>query len=346
MTRPLPPLLELTRVRIREFLREPEAIFWVFAFPLLLALGLGIAFRNPPQESIDVAVIGAGPDAVTVAERLDRAPSLSARVLDRPTALRRLRAGQIALAVIPGDPLTYLFDPARDEGRLARLRVDEIVQDEAGRQDPVAVRERHMTEPGSRYIDFLIPGLLGMNLMGAGLWGLGFPIVESRRRRLMRRFLATPMRKSHYLLSFIFSRLLFVLLETAGLVGFAWLVFDVRVHGSLGSLFLIAILGALTFSGVGLLTAVRARTIEGISGLLNLVMLPMWIFSGVFFSYSRFPDAMQPFIQALPLTPLNDALRSVMVEGTSLAANAPRLGFLAAWGILSFVLALKLFRWE
>lgn len=346
MSRPLHPLAELTRVRIREFLREPEAIFWVFAFPLLLAVGLGIAFRNPPVETLDVAVIDEGSEARRIADDLSASSSLSARILDPDPARAQLRTGKVALVVIPGDPVTYLFDPARQEARLARLRVDQVLQAAAGRTDPVAVEERHMSEPGSRYIDFLIPGLLGLNLMGAGLWGIGFPLVESRRRRLLKRFLATPMRRSHYLLSYIFSRLLFVVLETAGLVAFGWIAFDVELRGSPLTLLLTALIGALTFSGLGLLAACRARTIEGISGLLNVIMLPMWIFSGVFFSYSRFPDVMQPFIQALPLTPLNDALRSIMIDGGSLAANLPRLGLLAAWGIVSFAISLRLFRWH
>lgn len=340
------PLFELTRVRIREFLREPEAIFWVFAFPLLLALGLGIAFKNRPLEAIRVAVENRGPGAERLAQQLDASPSVSARLLPPDSAHDELRTGKIALVVVPGDTVTYVFDPTRDESRLARVQVDALLQRAAGRKDPRPVEERHLMEPGSRYIDFLIPGLLAMNLMGAGMWGVGFPLVESRRRRLTKRFLATPMRKSHYLLAFIFSRLAFVLVETALLVGFGWLVFDVRVYGSILTLGLVALLGSLTFSGLGLLTASRARTIEGISGLLNVVMLPMWIFSGVFFSYSRFPDALQPFIRLLPLTPLTDALRAIMTEGASLFQILPRIGLLAAWALVTFGAALKIFRWE
>jgi len=104
--------------------------------------------------------------------------------------------------------------------------------------------------------------------------------------------------------------------------------------------------GAMSFAGLGLLTASRARTIEGVSGIMNFVMLPMWIFSGVFFSYARFPDPLQPFIQALPLTPLLDALRSVMTDGAPLSANLGRLALAAAWGVVSFGAALKIFRWN
>lgn len=339
------PVYQLTRARIAEFVREPEAIFWVFVFPVLLALGLGIAFRNRPAQSLRVAV-HEGAQAERMTAQLDSAPQLLVRTMPADEAYQALRTGKLALVVVPGDPVTFLYDPTRDESRLARLVVDDALQRAAGRPNPVRVDERHLREPGSRYIDFLIPGLLGLNLMGSGMWGIGFNIVQARRRRLLKRLIATPMRKSHYLLAFMLSRFLFMILELAALVGFGWIVFDVRVHGSLIDLLIVAVVGALAFAGLGLLAASRARTIEGVSGIMNLVMLPMWIFSGVFFSYTNFPDAMQPFIKALPLTPLNDALRSVMIDGAALAANLQELGVIGLWGVVAFGAAMKLFRWS
>lgn len=345
MASPLHPLLELTRARLKEFLREPEAIFWVFVFPVLLALGLGVAFRNRPPENVRVAV-QAAPDAERLAASLDSVSGLSARVMEGTAARNALRTGKLAVVVVSGDSVTYLYDPTRDDSRLARLLVDRAVQEAAGRSDPLPVGDAHLTEPGSRYIDFLIPGLLGLNLMGSGMWGIGFNIVQARRKKLLKRLLATPMRKSHYLGAFILSRFVFMVLEVMALVGFGWLVFDVRVHGSLADLLVVAVIGALAFAGLGLLAASRARTIEGVSGIMNLVMLPMWIFSGVFFSYANFPDAMQPFIKALPLTPLNDALRSVMIDGAPLEANLVRLAILMIWGTVAFAAALRIFRWR
>jgi ABC transporter DrrB family efflux protein len=328
-----------------EFIREPEAIFWVFVFPVLMALGLGIAFRNRPAESLRV-VVQQGSGAATLAATLDTFPELRARVLDPETARNELRTGKVAVVVVPGDSLTYIFDPTRNESQLARRAVDDAVQRSSGRTDPVTVGERHLTEPGSRYIDFLIPGLLGLNLMGSGMWGIGFNIVQARRKKLLKRLLATPMRKSEYLLSYILSRFVFMILEVAALIGFGWLVFDVRVHGSVLDLLVVSVVGALAFAGLGMLTASRAKTLEGVSGIMNLVMMPMWIFSGVFFSYARFPDALQPAIKALPLTPLLDALRSVMTDGAPLSANLGRLAVIAAWGAVSFLTALKIFRWN
>jgi ABC-2 type transport system permease protein len=345
MSRYSHPLWQLTRARLLEFIREPEAIFWVFVFPVLMALGLGIAFRNRPLESLRIAVQqGAG--AAELAATLDSFPGLQARALDPADARNQLRTGKLALVVVPGDSVIYLFDPTRSESQLARQVVDDAVQRAEGRRDPVAVGERYLTEPGSRYIDFLIPGLLGLNLMGSGMWGIGFNIVQARRKKLLKRLLATPMRKSEYLLAYVLSRLVFMILEVAALIGFGWLVFDVRVHGSFLNLFVVSVVGALAFAGLGMLTASRAKTLEGVSGIMNLVMMPMWIFSGVFFSYSRFPDALQPAIKALPLTPLLDALRSVMTDGAPLSANLGRLSLVGLWGAVSFLTALKIFRWN
>ena len=339
------PLVQLTLARMREFYREPEAIFWVFGFPLVLAFALGIAFRNRGPGELKVGVLRAPGDSA-IASALDRAPGLAAAVLDSSEARVELRTGRIALLVVPGTPLVYRYDSTRTESRLARLEADAALQRARGRADAAPVRDERITEPGARYIDFLIPGLLGMNLMGSGLWGIGFSVVQARTKKLLKRLMATPMRRGHYLLSFILSRLLFLFLEIAALVGFGWLMFGVGVRGSYGALALITVLGALSFAGLGLLVASRARTIEAVSGLMNLVMLPMWILSGTFFSYARFPDAMQPLVKALPLTALNDALRAVMIDGTGVIRLGVPLAIVAGWGAVSFGVALKIFRWR
>ena len=339
------PLTQLTLARLREFYREPEAIFWVFGFPIVLAFALGIAFRSRGPGELRVGVArGVGDSAV--AALLDRSPGLIAQVLDSGEARAALRTGRVALLVVPGDPVLYRYDSTRTESRVARLEVNEALQQARGRTDPTAVRDERVAEPGSRYIDFLIPGLLGMNLMGSGLWGVGFAVVQARSKKLLKRLMATPMRRSDYLLSFILSRLVFLVLEIAALVGFGWVMFRVGVRGSVATLAVITMLGAVGFSGLGLLVASRARTVEAVSGLMNLVMLPMWILSGTFFSYARFPDAMQPFVRALPLTALNDALRAVMIDGAALSALGRPLAVVALWGVSSFAVALGIFRWR
>ena len=339
------PVWQLTTVKVKEFAREPEAVFWVLVFPVLLTLALGVAFRSHAPEALSVALV-AGPKAPPLEKALSAERGLRVETLDPEAAREHLRAGRVALVVIPGDPVTYWFDPAREESRLAQLLVNDAVQRGTGRTDPRAVAVREMTERGSRYIDFLVPGLLGMNLMGTGMWSIGFSIVNARTRRLLKRLVATPMRKSHYLLGQMLGRLVFLTVEVAALLLFSRLVFDVPLRGSLVTLAGITLLGAMTFAGFGLLVGSRARTVEGVSGLMNLVMMPMWILSGIFFSTSRFPAVMQPVIQALPLTAVNNALRAVMIDGASVLAILPEIGIAAAWGLAAFGVALFLFRWN
>jgi len=334
--------VELTLVRFREFVREPEAIFWVFVFPILLAAGLGLAFRNQPAQVLKIAATR--PDLVRALRQEKR---LDVRLLDPGPAIELLRQGKVALVAEDAPSgVIYRFDDTNPDGRTARQLADNAIQRAAGRSNPVATADRFMREPGSRYIDFLIPGLLGMNMMGSAIWGMGFAVVDARRKKLLKRLVATPMPRHYYLLSFILSRLLLLVVEVGVVAGFGMLVFGVPMRGSLGGLAVLCVTGSMAFCSVGLLIASRARTIEAASGLMNLVMMPMWILSGVFFSAERFPDAFQPVIRALPLTALIDSLRADMLQGAALAQVAPQLGILAAWMVLCFGVALKLFRWK
>jgi ABC-type multidrug transport system permease subunit len=339
------PLWQLTLAKTRELWREPEALFWVFGFPLVLALVLGVAFRSKAPEEIPIGV-AEGSEAEWVASALEGDAGLRPRVLDLAEAHSELRAGRVALVVIPEQPWTYWYDPDRPDSRLAWLAVDQALQTAAGRSDPRVVESRELRERGSRYIDFLIPGLIGMNLMGTGIWGICFSIVNARSRRILKRLAATPMRRSEFLASQLSGRLIYLLPEVGLLLLFAVLVFDVPVRGSPLALAAVTIVGGLAFAGFGLLVASRVRTIEAVSGLSNLVTLPMWIMSGIFFSTARFPDAIQPLVQVLPLTAVNDALRAIMLEGASLVAVSGELAIAAAWGLASFALALALFRWS
>jgi ABC-type multidrug transport system permease subunit len=337
-------LFELTRARVLLFVREPEAMFWVFAFPLLMALALGIAFRSRPPEQVMAGVVDA-PEAAGTIRTLEQ-DGIDVRRVPADQADSLLRNGVIQLLVIAGDPPTYRFDPARTESRLARLVVHEALMKAAGRAEPWQPREDTVMVRGSRYIDWLLPGLLGMNIMSTGMWSISFGIVNARVRKELKLLLATPMHRGEYLLSHMLGRMVFLVLEVFVLLVFGWLVFDVVVRGSLLAVVAIAMVGAAAFNGLGLLVASRPQTIEGLSGLQNLVMVPMWILSGVFFASSNFPDRAQPLIRALPLTALNDALRAVMMEGTPLAGVTPQLAILVAWTVVGFALALLWFRWH
>ncbi len=339
----------LLMARMLELKREPEVVFWVFVFPLLLALGLGIAFRNKPADAVPVAIVN-GPGSQDAQALLARSPQhdlFKIQVLDAEAAHKGFRLGKFDIVIEPDGKggFSYRYDPARPESVLAKSETNDAMQAAAGQKEAVATTTVSSSEPGSRYIDFLIPGLLGMNLMNSGMWGIGFALVDMRQRKLLKRFVGTPMRRGDFLLALASSRLILMIIEVGLLLVFGVLFFHMRVLGSIGSIGLIAGIGSLTFGGVGLLTASRAQKIESVSGLINLVMMPMWIFSGVFFSYERFPAVIHPLIKALPLTALNDALRASILEGTPILHQWPRLLVMVLWGGISFALALKWFRW-
>lgn len=336
-------LAQLTLVRLREFLREPEAVFWVFLFPILLAAGLGLAFRNRPAEVLKVAAV-----TPRIARSVGQEKLLDVQKMDATSAQEALRSGKVALIAGPGagDNVVFQYDDTNPEGRTARMLADRAMQTAGGRQDPVKSSDQILREPGSRYIDFLVPGLLGMNLMGSSIWGLAFAIVDARRKKLLKRLIATPMPRYQYLLSFLLSRLLMLTLEVTTLVGFGVLVFHVPTRGSFVTLAGICVFASLSLSALGLLLSSRVRTIEAASGLSNLVMMPMWILSGVFFSSQRFPDVVQPIIKLLPLTATIDALRANMLRGAGTMQLLPQLGILGAWLVVCFAIALRLFKWR
>jgi ABC-2 type transport system permease protein len=338
----LSSLYQLTMVRFRLFIREPEAIFWIFVFPILLAVGLGIAFRNRPA---DVFQVGATTAQLTHALAADK--GLTATTMNEADGTRALATGSILLlAVQTPNGVSYKFDETNPDARTARMVADRAIQTAAGRREAVHVQNQLVRETGSRYIDFVVPGLLGMNLMGSAIWGMGFSIVESRQKKLLKRLVASPMPRWQYLASYLLSRLSMLVIEVVGFLGFARLVFGVPFRGSLWQLGLLCVLTSLAFSALGLLVASRAKTMEAASGLMNLVMLPMWILSGVFFSAARFPAVVQPVVRALPLTAAIDALRGNMLQGMNLGQLTTQMAILLTWLVMSFAIALRIFRWR
>jgi ABC-type multidrug transport system permease subunit len=338
------PLAQLTLARFRETWREPEAVFWIFLFPVIMAGGLGLAFRNRPAEVYRIAVTDA-----QLVKSFEEDKALNALLMTPAEGQTALRTGRVVLLVSPSAEskgVIYQFDDTIPEARTARVIADRAVQRAAGVRDAVPASDEYLREPGSRYIDFVVPGLLGMNLMGGGIWGIGFTIVDSRRRKLLKRLIASPMKKSEYLGSFLISRLLMTTVEITVLLAFARIVFGVPFRGPLWQLALLCVLSSLMFSAIGLLIASRARTIEAVSGLMNVTMMPMWILSGVFFSPERFPDVMQPLIRALPLTPVIDGLRANMLQGIGLASLTWQLPVILGWLVVCFASAMWLFRWR
>jgi ABC-type multidrug transport system permease subunit len=338
----LSSLYQLTMARFRLFLREPEAIFWIFLFPILLAVGLGIAFRNRPA---DVLQVGATTPQLTQALAADK--GLTADTVDEAEGTHELATGRILLLAIQRpDGVAYKYDDTNPDARSARLLADRAIQAAAGRKDAVHAGNELVHETGARYIDFVVPGLLGMNLMGSAMWGLGFAIFEARQKKLLKRLVASPMPKWQYLASFLLTRLAMLIIEVAFFLGFAKIAFGVPFRGPLWQLVFFCLMTSMAFSGLGLLVSSRARTMEAVSGLMNLVMLPMWILSGVFFSATRFPAMVQPFVRALPLTAGIDAMRGNMLQGIGVGQMLPQVGILLAWFVVPFVVSLRIFRWR
>lgn len=356
------PLFHLYATRLRDFYRQPARIFWVYGFPTVLAVVLGLAFQNRLPAPIPVDLMP-GPGASWVksaleshnaaletdhdkGRRLDVA-GVAIHEVSETEAIKRLNTGKTPMVIEPtgSESCTYRYDPTRPDAVAARQAVDDILQRSKGRKDPVDTHTEPVTELGSRYIDFLIPGLIAINTMGGGMWGIGFLLVNLRIGKLLKRFVATPMPRRDFLLSLLGARMTFLIPDLTVLLLLGVLAFHMPIRGSLLLVVLVDVAGALAFAGIGLLIACRASTTETVSGLMNLVMLPQWLFSGVFFSSDRFPDVAQPFIQALPLTQVASALRRVILEGAGVLDVAPALAILAAWAVVSFTLALRFFKW-
>lgn len=340
-----PPILELTLARLREFVREPEALFWTFFFPIVMSVAMAIAFPAGGAQTVRVGIApGSGSDALR--QSLSSAKDVVVKDVPPHDQLRALRNGEVHVIVEPGNPPTYRFDPMRDESRLARLVVDGALKGAAGRQEPWRAKEDLIAIPGSRYVDWLIPGIISLGIMNNGLWSIGFMTVQARLRKLLKRLAASPMRRRDYLIAPVLARLVFLGPEVAVPLVFGAMAFGMPIRGGFISIALVAIFGALMWGALGLLMGSRARTFEAASGLMNMMSVPMWVLSGVFFAASNFPDAVQPFIQLLPLTALVDALRAVVLEGASLASIWNELAIMAGWTIVPFAIALKIFRWR
>ena len=343
------PLWQLVITRMRLFLREPAAVFWVYGFPLLMLISLGVAFRDHSQVSISVDLVDVSLDS-KLRQSLNEDKRFKVTDSSQQDWQKRLQYGKTDV-VVEFDPqresphFRFWEEPRRAESRLARYAVETVLLS-SEQSVPHAPEVLQLKSAGSRYIDFLLPGMLGMGLMGGGLWGVGFTVVDLRVRKLLKRYLATPMRHGDFLLSIMISRIIFSFVDVVFLLGVGYLLFGVQSQGNWLELMIVILAGAFCFAGIGLLVASRAQTLETVSGLMNLIMLPMWVLSGVFFSSERFPETIQPLINLLPLTALNQLLRGIMLEGNSILTHWRQLALLTFYGISTLMTALRIFRWK
>ena len=341
-------LRAVTRTVLLEHLRTPEAVFWTYGFPLVMALVLGFAFGEGKAEPSRVAVVDDAPAALIAAIDEHSEDRVTAQTMTAMEARRALTLGLVDL-VVSGEPARPVFDldPMRTGSELARLQVERALLRAGGAVDPGAGSLiRPVDEPGDRYIDFLIAGLIGMNLLGAGMYGIGYNVVMMRSNKLLRRLAVTPMRRGEFLAAFLMSRTLLALPPPLAILAFGIFAFGVPVHGSWLALLGLILLGTLTFAGLGLLVASRARTSESVSGWINLVTNPMWLLDGIFFNNERFPDLVQPLVRAMPMTQFTDGMRGIMLGSFDPGQIATSAVGLAVVGLLSFAAALRLFRWN
>lgn len=358
------PIYQMVLTRLIEFIRKPQAVFWVYFFPLMMAFSLGIAFREKPVQEMEtkVALASGGSDRLSAPitsipawieslkgfQIVKEMPESGKGSLE--SALDLLRRGRVDAVIEWTEAsgpagIRVHTDPTRIESTLAKARL-EAAYAKSQHPELKPFPEVPLSLGGLRYIDFLIPGLLGINLMGGGLWGVGYALVDLRVRKLLKRFAATPMKVSDLLTSLAISRFIFTMGQLLVLVGVSWLTFGVTIRGNFFEFLFLVCLGGFCFLTIGLFVACRVTTYEAVNGIMNLVMLPMYVFSGVFFSAERFPEFMAPAIKILPLTALNDALRAIMNEGRSLSSLGLELGILTFWTVLCLFLAIRFFKWR
>lgn len=349
------PLFELTRGRIVEALRDRTALFWSFGFPVMLVIMLGVAFGGGPKSHNRIGLVCSAPIDASVCSaleaKLETDPDFDVRPLALAEAKDQLGLGKLDVVVQaaaeaerPGaTTLVYHYDQNSPEGRTTRLAIRSLIHvPEAG----FAVRDQPHEEVGRRYVDLLLPGLLALNLMGGGVWGTSFALVDARRRGLLRQFALTPMRRSDYLISYMIARLAFLVFEVVFLLGFGALAFDTVLRGSFLAVTVMCLLGSFAFTGFGLLISTRTESNEVASGWANALTIPMGLASGVFFDYELFPEFLHPIIRCLPLTALTTGLREIANQGVGIVGSMPQLLILAGWTAVTFLVALRLFRWR
>ncbi|MDR2041000.1 MAG: ABC transporter permease [Tannerella sp.] len=360
------PLYQLTWTQFLETIREPEVLFWGMLFPVLISIGLGLAFTQTSESRYQVMTIGANPPELDTLLRRYGEPgvyhgqeAILWKVTDEtlgnttfnfvrndwPAAIIALKRGEVDV-IVTGSPdgLRYHFDPHNSQAQLVYMKLSALIQSPvAASAGPASVEP--MTLKGVRYIDFLIPGLITFGIMSSIMWGISYTIIERRSQKLLRRMVATPMRKSNFLIALMFVRILMNLVEALIIFLFAWLIFDIRIQGNLAALLTLFLAGNLAFTGLAILVSSRTSKTEVGTGWINAVQMPMMLLSGIFFSYHNFPEWSLDFIRLLPLTALTDGVRSIFNEGAGWMEILTPSAALSAFGLACFIAGMRRFKW-
>ncbi len=343
------PILLLILSNFREFLRQPGAVFWAVFFPVLMAGGLGLAFTQKGELTQRIGFVG---NSETTEEKWtkkignDKTGFTNYEFLnvDFEEALVLLKRGTIDVIIIKnGDEYEYHFDPLNPEAQLAYMQLGSVLkgQEAVTSGDDIVP----LTQIGNRYIDFLVPGLMAMGVMMSCMWGISYGLIEKRSKMLLRRMVATPMKKSHFMVAVLASRTVMCAVEASLLVGFSWRFFDVRLEGSFSALLVLFLSGTLAFAGIAILTASRTSNTYVGNGILNAVVMPMMILSGIFFSYQSFPAWAVSIIKLFPLTIFADSARAIFIEGAGWAQMMLPIGVLGGLGLICMVIGVRVFKW-
>lgn len=362
-------LYRLIAAHLKEIVREPEVLFWGIVFPILMAWGLGIAFSNKQDMTREIALVRHTQTSETAKSKLldilEHHPAgkkgeytmplkneklgnvtLTFRECTNEDARVMLKKGTVTLIIDETNGATqYNFDPANAEAQLLYQLVKGVVYNGAGYYSSHQQEIKPLTVAGTRYIDFLVPGLLAMGIMFSCSWGISYVLIERRSKKLLRRMVATPMYKSNMLIALTSARFTMNIAESLLLFAFGWWYFDIQIQGSLLAFALLFVSGNIAFAGIAILISSRTGSSEVGNGLINAVTTPMMVLSGVFFSYHHFPEWAMPVIQNLPLTMLADGVRAVFNEGAGLMEVSKAIIVLSATGVITFIAGLKLFKW-
>ena len=371
-------LWQLILAHLREIIREPAVIFWGIVFPILMSLGLGIAFTKKADVIRKVAVIipsvdngnsdssslllnfldlnsdtsGITPETLWNHKIVAKDEKLGNSVflfyeMEWKEAMMQLKRGTVNVVLNDKNGITeYHFDPLNSDAQLTYLKLRGLIGESKIVPSGGDAQIKPLTITGTRYIDFLVPGLITMGVMMSCMWGISYGIIEKRSKKLLRRLVATPMKKSHFLIALITVRTFMNITESTILFIFAMFAFDMVIQGSLAALIFIYIAGNLAFSGIAVFVSSHTSNTEVGNGIINVVVMPMMVLSGIFFSYHNFPDWSIPVIQKFPLTILTDGIRSIINEGAGFADVGLPILILSGTGILFFTAGLKIFKWH
>ena len=371
-------LWQLITALFLEIIREPGVLFWGILFPILMSLGLGLAFTKKTDVIRKVAIININERSAGGSESSDVAGFLlnncqknvsgesgtwrwkytikDAKLgnsvflfynMKWDDAIRFLKRGTINVLLLGiKDSVEYHFDPMNPDAQLTYLKLSTILG--KGTVQPVHGNSeiKPLTVAGTRYIDFLVPGLIAMGVMMSSMWGISYGIIEKRSKKLLRRLVATPMKKSHFLIALITVRIVMNFIESSVLFLFALITFKMTIQGNISALIAMFLAGNIAFAGIAVFVSSHTSNTEVGNGLINFVVFPMMVLSGIFFSYQNFPDWSLPVIRNLPLTMLTDGIRSIFNEGAGYHEVAFPMLILLATGIFFFSVGLKIFKWH